>query len=91
MREFLGLSLGLKSILALAVASSLAIAADALCAEPSSKDSHTESSTQHAPGTQIVKIEGLDYATAVRLGLPLPVLIRAKALTEKSPAKKGQF
>lgn len=31
---------------------------------------------------QTVKISGVSYATGVKLGLPAPVLIRAKALSE---------
>lgn len=55
--------------------------------ETTTTNSATIKSTIKPRQNQSVKIQGVSYATGVKLGMPIPVLIRAKALQQKLNAK----
>lgn len=69
----------------------LSVASTLCIAQPTAPNQPLEpTKTTAQKHRQAVKIPGVTYATAMRLGLPAPVLIRAKALQQKltSTARK---
>lgn len=57
-----------------------------LSAQPLEAQTIAQNQTSEGSRNQTITIKGIGYDTGVKLGLPIPALIRAKALAQKKRA-----